>query len=350
MGLPNVVVEFRNKATTAVTRSERGVVCVVLTDATKTTTLHEYKVASDVPASDWTAENAGLLKDALEAGASKLYAVRIGASEDIDDVKATLDALKFNWICHLNTTQTDIVSYVVARNASGSSLRVKAIVSGATSPDDMHVVNLKNTKVTKKDGTELTANKYLPHLAGVLAGMGMDRSVTYYELSDLQAVDDVSQPGDAVDGGYLVLINDYGTVKISRGVNSATTAENDDFKKIAIVEAMDMIREDIMETFKNYYLGKYKNSLDNQSLFVAAVNTYFRTLTGEGVLNPDYDNLAEIDTTAQRSAIVASGKTEALDWDDQTVKKNPFKSNVYLKANVQILDAIEDLTFSIYMN
>mgnify|MGYP004656227665 CR=1 FL=1 len=350
MGLPNVVVEFRNKAATAVTRSERGVVCVVLTDATKTTTLHEYKTASDVPASDWTAENAGLLKDALEAGASKLYAVRLGANEDIDDVKATLDALKFNWICHLNTTQTDIVSYVAARNASGSSLRVKAIVSGAAAPDDMHVVNLKNTKVTKTDGTELTANKYLPHLAGVLAGLGMDRSVTYYELSDLQSVDDVEKPGEAVDGGYLVLINDYGTVKIARGVNSATTAENDDFKKIAIVEAMDMIREDIMETFKNYYLGKYKNSLDNQSLFVAAVNTYFRTLTGEGVLNPDYDNLAEIDTTAQRSAIVASGKTEALDWDDQTVKKSPFKSNVYLKANVQILDAIEDLTFSIYMN
>ena len=350
MGLPNVVVEFRNKAATAVTRSERGVVCVVLTDATKTTTLHEYKTASDVPASDWTAENAGLLKDALEAGASKLYAVRLGANEDIDDVKATLDALKFNWICHLSTTQTDIVSYVTARNASGSSLRVKAIVSGATAPNDMHVVNLKNTKVTKTDGTELTANKYLPHLAGVLAGLGMDRSATYYELPDLQSVDDVEKPGEAVDDGYLVLINDYGTVKIARGVNSATTAENDDFKKIAIVEAMDMIREDIMETFKNYYLGKYKNSLDNQSLFVAAVNTYFRTLTGEGVLNPDYDNLAEIDTAAQRSAIVASGKTEALDWDDQTVKKNPFKSNVYLKANVQILDAIEDLTFSIYMN
>ena len=123
MGLPNVVVEFRNKAETAVTRSERGVVCVVLTDATKTTTLHEYKTASDVPASDWTAENAGLLKDALEAGASKLYAVRLGASESIDDVKATLDALKFNWICHLNATQTDIVSYVATRNASGSSLR-----------------------------------------------------------------------------------------------------------------------------------------------------------------------------------------------------------------------------------
>ena len=68
------------------------------------------------------------------------------------------------------------------------------------------------------------------------------------------------------------------------------------------------------------------------------------------MLNPDYDNLAEIDTAAQRSAIVASGKTEALDWDDQTVKKNPFRSNVYLKANVQILDAIEDLTFSICMN
>lgn len=350
MGLPNVVVEFKTKATTAVARSERGIVCDVLTDATKTTVLHEYKQASEIEAADWTQENAGLLKDAMEAGASKLYAVRLAAEGSIDDVKTTLDALKFNWICHISDTQTGVASYVTERNKTGASLRIKAIVSGATAPDDMHIVNLKNTTVTKKDGTEVTANKYLPHLAGVLAGLGMDRSATYYELTDLKSVDEVAKPGEAIDEGYLVLINDYGTVKIARGVNSATTAENDDFKKIAIVEAMDMIREDIMETFKNYYLGKYKNSLDNQSLFVAAVNTYFRTLAGEDVLNPDYDNLAEIDTAAQRSAIVASGKTEALDWDDQTVKKNPFKSNVYLKANVQILDAIEDLTFSIYMN
>ena len=148
MGLPNVVVEFKTKATTAVARSERGIVCVVLTDATKTTVLHEYKQASEIEAADWTQENAGLLKDAMEAGASKLYAVRLAAEGSIDDVKTTLDALKFNWICHISDTQTGVASYVTERNKTGASLRIKAIVSGATAPDDMHILNFKNTTVT----------------------------------------------------------------------------------------------------------------------------------------------------------------------------------------------------------
>lgn len=350
MGLPNVVVEFTTQAKTAVARSARGIVCVVLTDTTKTTMLHEYKNIADIAEADWTAENASLLKSALEGGANKLYAVRLANEESINDAKATLDALKFNWICHINTTQTDLITYVKTRNSSNSSLRVKAIVTGATAADDMHIVNLKNAEVTKTDGTKLTANKYLPRLAGLLAGLSMDRSSTYYELTDLAATDDVENPDTAIDSGNLILINDYGTVKIARGVNSLTTGDVDDFKKIAIVEAMDMIREDIMETFKGYYLGKYKNSLDNQSLFIASVNNYFKTLANEGVLNPDFDNAAEIDIDTQRNAIVTGGKSEAVDWDDQTVKKNPYKSYVFLKANIQILDAIEDLTFDICMN
>ncbi len=347
MGLPNIVVNFIDKANTAVTRSARGIVCVVLTDATTETVLHEYKTAAEITTTDWTEENTALLKSVFDGGTSKLYAVRSGS---INDVKETLDSLKFNWICQLNATQTDLVAYVKTRNEANSSLRVKAIVSGVATPDDDHIVNLKNEKITLTDGTELTGNQYLPRLAGLLAGLSMDRSVTYYELTDLASVDDVTKPDEAIDDGFFVLINDYGSVKVARGVNSATTTTNDDFKKIAIIEAMDMIREDIMESFKNYYLGKYKNSLDNQSLFVASINTYFRTLSLEDILNPDYDNLAEIDVESQRNAIVASGKTEALDWDDQTVKNNPFKSYLYLKANIQVLDAIEDLTFNICVN
>lgn len=347
MGLPNIVVNFIDKANTAVIRSARGIVCVVLSDATKETTLHEYKSATEITTTDWSETNTALLKSVFTGGTSKLYAVRSSA---IDDVKETLDSLKFNWICQLSTTQTDLVAYVKTRNEANSSLRVKAIVSGVAAPDDDHIVNLKNEKITLTDGTELTGNQYLPRLAGLLAGLSMDRSVTYYELTDLASVDDVTKPDEVIDNGFFVLVNDYGSVKVARGVNSATTTTNDDFKKIAIIEAMDMIREDIMESFKNYYLGKYKNSLDNQSLFVASINTYFRTLSLEDILNPDYDNLAEIDTESQRNAIVASGKTEALDWDDQTVKNNPYKSYLFLKANIQVLDAIEDLTFNICVN
>lgn len=350
MGLPNVIVDFKTKATTAITRSEKGIVCVVLTDATGKTVLSEYKSASDIVASEWTDQSRELLENALAGGANKLYAVRLTVGNLFTDIEEVLDGIKFNWICYVASEQTPLLTYVKKRNLSNTACKIKAVVSGIEAADDMHVVCLKNESVTLKNGDELTAMNYLPTLAGLFAGLSLDRSATYYELDDLSAASTVADVDTEIDNGYLVLINDYGTVKIARAVDTAQKVEIEDFKKIVIVEAMDMIREDIIDSFKNYYLGKYKNSLDNQSLFVAAVNTYFRTLAGEGVLNPDYENLAEIDVEAQRAAIVASGKTEALDWDDDTVKKNPFKSNVYLKANVQILDAIEDLTFNIYMN
>ena len=35
------------------------------------------------------------------------------------------------------------------------------------------------------------------------------------------------------------------------------------------------------------------------------------------------------------------------DWDDITVKKNTYRTKIFLTGSVKILDAIEDLTFEI---
>ena len=85
-------------------------------------------------------------------------------------------------------------------------------------------------------------------------------------------------------------------------------------------------------------------------VFIAAVNTYFKQLMTEEVLNADFENVAEIDVERQRTTFVNTGKLEAADWDDNTVKKNPFRTSVFVKANVQLLDAIEDLAFDIYLS
>jgi len=135
-------------------------------------------------------------------------------------------------------------------------------------------------------------------------------------------------------------------------VNSLTTLGSnitEDMKSIAIVEAMDLILEDIYTTFKNDYLGKYKNNYDNQCLFIAAVNGYFKDLAKEEILDKNYANLAKVDIEAQRDAWLANGTSEAVDWDEITVKNNTFKRKVFLAGNVKILDAMEDLEFPITM-
>ena len=95
---------------------------------------------------------------------------------------------------------------------------------------------------------------------------------------------------------------------------------------------------------------KYRNSKANQMLFISAVNYYFDTLAAAAsnyVLNPDHDNKAGIDVTAQRNAWIGSGKAEAADWDDATVMATPFKRMVYLAGDVQILGCMGGLEFAV---
>ena len=346
MGKPNIIVEFKEKANSAMQRSERGVVCLVLSDQTKTDRLTTYKTLADVMEEDWTPENLQIIRETLADGANKLHVVRLGEGETFADAKGTLDSLKINWITHVASTQTDIVNYVKARNTAGGATAIKAVVFDQAAND---IVNFTNETVVKADGTETAGYKYLGRIAGMLAALPLNRSATYYTFNDLKKAVEPEDVDEAVEGGEFVLFNDYGSVKVARAVNSAMTVESEELKKITIVEGMDLMKEDITETFKNQYVGRFKNDLDNQMLFVAAVNTYFRQLAADEVLNPDFDNLAEIDLERQRKALVAAGKLEAADWDDETVKKNPCGTYVYVKANVQLLDAIEDLAFDIYL-
>ncbi len=347
MGRPNIIVNFLTAAKTAITRSERGIVALVVTDATKTATLTTYKSITEVEATDWTAENYRIIKETFLDGVNCIHVIR---AETFGDAKAVLDSLKINWLAHISSTQTDVVEYVKTRNAGSTSAKIKAVVYSATAPDSDHIVNFVNTKVKSTDGTEVDGYKYLGRIAGMLAALPLNKSATYYIFSDLESVTDVDKIDEDVEAGKFVLFNDYGKVRCARAVNSATTAEKEDLKKITIIEGMDLVREDIIETFKNDYVGKYKNTLDNQTVFIAAVNTYLRQLASEGVLSPDYSNKAEVDIETQRAALIAAGVKGAEDFDDTEVKNHPYSSYVYVLADVLFVDAIEDLQFNCYMN
>lgn len=65
------------------------------------------------------------------------------------------------------------------------------------------------------------------------------------ELSDCTRLTDIDTP---VDKGEFIIFYDGEKVKVVRGVNSFVTTidgKGDSFKKIKIVEAMDMINDDI---------------------------------------------------------------------------------------------------------
>ena len=82
---------------------------------------------------------------------------------------------------------------------------------------------------------------------------------------------------------------------------------------------------------------------------MSSVNTYFRELQREEILDPEFDNRSFVDVEKQRDAWLAIGKQEASDWSIEKVKRMTFKSNVFLAGDIKILDAMEDLRFTINM-
>lgn len=233
----------------------------------------------------------------------------------------------------------------------------KAVVyQTAVAPDSMHVVNFVNEYVTFNDSRGKQAGTaYLPSLAAIFARCNVVRGCTNYLCSNLKFVEEVADNDTALGKGQFILfVDEDGDVRIGQGINSMTSTDGktrtEDMKFIETVEAMDLMRDDIAKTFRTEYLGNYRNSRDNQMLFIAALNnSYFRQLAQENILDPAYANAASIDVEAQRAAWMASGKTEAADWDDDKVREMAFKRTVYLTASVKILGSMTDLILPINM-
>lgn len=355
IGLPKIEITFRQLAATAVTRSTRGIVALIVKDDTDTSfDLVEYTSGNDVETAKFTATNAQYIKDVFAASPNKLLVVRVGTEEG-NPVNAAIEALgwrKYNWIGFAEGNPTEQTALVTHMKSAKARKNVTAVVFGTTNPDAMNVVNLTNTKGYDAEGAEITGEKLVAKILGILAATSMTETATYKVVDNLVSVEEPADVEAAIGKGEFVLINDEGTVRIGRAVNSLVTlgtGKTEDMKKIAIIEALNLMREDITTTFKNDYLGKYKNNYDNQVLFISAINSYFDALADEQVLDSEAENVANVNVEAQRAAWVGTGKTEAAEWEDATVKVKTFRSNVYLSGNVKVLDGMEDLQFDITM-
>ena len=80
MGLPEIFISFETAAVTAITRSARGVLAVVLADDTAGGEA-VYRTLAEVPKDAFTAENYRLLELAFLAAPSKVIVLRAGADE-----------------------------------------------------------------------------------------------------------------------------------------------------------------------------------------------------------------------------------------------------------------------------
>ena len=358
LDLPDISVIFTQKAVTAVQRSERGVLCVIMKDKQQTTGIKKfvYKRLADVTNTDFETSNFTALKRAFDVAVNKVYVLRCSAASTLSDIVKELDKIKFNYVCtNVKELQQDLANQVVQYNRDNQGHKCVAVVANTTQADSKYVIKLKGTGGKLKDGSDVKAEDYLIRIASTLCNLPMNRSLTYYVFEDLASWDDTyitteAPIGKWISEGWLTLINDDDEVKCGRAINSLTTftsTDTEDMSYIIIVEAMNLIIEDIYTTFKDYYVGKYKNTLSNQRLFITSVNAYFRQLMREEVLDDMYDNHAYVDIESQRLAWLGVGKTEAGDWDDNKVQQMTFRTHVFLAGDAKISNAMEDLKFVI---
>lgn len=361
--MPKIEIDFEQRAGDLAERSERGIAILIVRDETSKDFTHkQYSDLSAAQADEslYTADNYAAICDMMGFAPYQAHIFRVDASGALADTLAAIGkTVKTGWIAVAGQNAADgaaLAAWVKAQDNTRKKTYKAVCYNLATAPDDMHVVNYVNESVTYTDdrGTQ-DGVTYLPSLLGIFAVCNVTRGCTNYLCSNLSEVQEVADNDAALGSGKFILVNDEdGNVRVAQGINSMTTTngqtQTEDMQFIETVEAMDMMRDDITSVFRETYLGNYRNSRDNQMMLVASLNmSYFRQLMQQSILDPDYANAARIDTDAQRAAWVASGKSEAADWDDDTVKANPFKRTVYLTANVKILGSMTDLIFPITM-
>lgn len=249
-----------------------------------------------------------------------------------------------------------IVSWIKGQRSENKIY--KAVLSGTDAKaDNEGIVNLASG-YTDADGVYFSPEKACARVAGIICGTPWSASCTYAPLTDAVMCDVLSKSNldAAVDDGKIVFEWDGEKVKICRGVNSFTTTvdgKGDSFKKIKIVEILDLIQSDIRKTTNDSYIGKYANTYSNKCLLVTAINSYLDDLARSGLLN---SASVAIDVDANRSFIKGKGGKFVYDGDtidladatDQQVKEAPTGSNVFLRGTISPVDAIEDIELNIY--
>lgn len=348
MSQPSISIIFQQLAASAVRRSQRGVVALVIRDAK--TGVKVYKGIEDVKSVDFSAENIKYIKEAFYGTP---YRVAVVAIAEVDEISVALDQLKtmyFNYLAiPVATAQenTDIAMFIKGQRANKKKI-FKAVLCDSPS-DHESIINFTTTGIKKADGTDMTSGAFSVRLASVFAGLPFTRSATYYEFADIASFNAIDDEDEAVDSGELVLLNDGKRIKLGRAVNSLTTftaTKTKSFSKIRIMEILDMIFEDIRSTFENDYTGKYVNSFQNKLLLVSAINAYFATLATQYVLEKEAVNRADISLEQTKLYLQGKGKDTDELTDAQIIRANT-ESNVFLDARISPLDAMEDLTLII---
>ena len=131
MGLPEIFISFETAAVSAIQRSARGVVCLLLADTTQGgEAVAVYETLSEVPKTLFTAENYRTISLAFKAAPKKIIVMRGDEAN-----QAALEKLTFDWLAAPAVDADEVSACIKALRGKGKSVKeamdeVGAVVEG----------------------------------------------------------------------------------------------------------------------------------------------------------------------------------------------------------------------------
>lgn len=357
--LSSIEIAFKQKSTTFIERSERGIGILILRDDTEGPQFKKYKDITEVQLDKekYTEENYKYLEDIYICAPYEINVIRLKTTEgeiktNISDALVIINKMPTGWVTIADGDTEDyaaLASWTKTQEMNNKTF--KSIVWKQNKPDNMHIVNFMNEKVTFIDERkEQEAVKFIPSLLGILTACNITRSCDNFICTNLEAVKEVEDTKETVKEGGFVLSNVRGAVRVLVGANSLVTLDGEtktaDMQYIDNVERQDLIRDDITDIFQNHYAGP-GNTFNRQIMFISACKQYFDSLAEIEVLDSEYENDIDIDVERQRKAWINAGRSEVEKWKDSKIRRTTFKRKMFLDATVKFIAATADLHLNI---
>lgn len=371
MGLPKIEIIFKSLAASAVRRGERGTVAMILEDTVPAENPIVMYSVDEIP-DNLADNNKEQIRLAFKGGVNvpkKVVAFIVTPGTEQTPVSYTdamkyLETIKWNYLAipGISTSDTKDIADWIKELRDDKDMSIKVVLPKYAA-DHEGVLNF-TTDTIKVGSKTYTAAEYCSRIAGMAAGCPLTMSLTFQVLPE---VDDVphlttTELDTAIDNGELVLMHDGEKVKIARGVNSLTTVtqdagngsstqkKNEDWKKILIIDKMDLWKDDVKGTIADKYLGKYINTYDNKTLLVSAIQAYNDEWELEGLLEGASGkyNQVFIDVDRQKAFLRSIG--EAVDeMSELEIKLANTKDKVFIATNLKFTDAMEDFVVNVEM-
>lgn len=356
--MPTLTVAFKQRASTAAARSQKGIVALIIRDAAAAAKDLQYTLtfAAQIPASLGTANQAAIRR-VFTGGVNPPRKVLVYVMDAEDAIAANSAVLtwlatqKFDYLAgpdDLTADEAGVIKTWLTSQRGDYRAVYKAVLPNLAA-DSEAIVNFTGSGILV-GGTTFDAAGYCGRIAGLIAGTPMTQSITYAALPEVEDIDRMTSLAmdTAVGKGQLVLYHDGEKVKCGRGVNSLTTVtgKSDIWKKIKIVELLDMVQQDIRLTIQDNYIGRLPNTYDNKLQLVTAISVYLQGLAKDGLIADDFT--CGIDVDAQDAWLQEQG-TPTVDMSEQEIKEANTGTHVFLTIYINPIDAMEDVAVSIYL-